>query len=85
MSKLMSLTFLPCAKSIRWIFPRVLERLEFADFRVLFGRLQVYVPIYPFSEHTCSRDDGVSPGIESCHLTVLSVSASGVHRSPSCE
>ena len=36
------------------------------------------------SEHTCSRDDGVSLGIESCHLTVLSVIASGVHHAMQC-
>ena len=39
-----------------------------------------------FSEDTCSRGEGVSPRIESCHLAVLSVIASGVHRgSPYCK
>ena len=39
-------------------------------------------PVFPVSEHTCSRDDGVSLGLESCHPTVLAVIASGVHHSP---
>ena len=38
-----------------------------------------------FSERTCSRDDGVSLGIVSCHPTVLSATASGVHHSLKCE
>ena len=32
MSKLISLLVLPCAKSIRWICLRMLERLDFGDF-----------------------------------------------------
>ena len=40
-SKLMSLRFLPCARSIRWNFLRTLGRLDFADFWILSGRLQV--------------------------------------------
>ena len=37
MSKLVSLSFLPCARSIRWIIHRMLERLDFAEFRILSG------------------------------------------------
>ena len=32
MSKLMSLPVLPCARCIRWIFPRMLDRLDLAIF-----------------------------------------------------
>ena len=29
--------FLPCSKSIRLIFPRILERLDFSDFEIQSG------------------------------------------------
>ena len=42
------------------------------------------VPIFS-SEHTSSREDGVSLGIVSCHPAVFSVTASGDHHSLACE
>ena len=59
----------------------MLERLDVADLRILSGWLQVQVPISTFSEHTCSRDYGVSIGIVSCHPIEVSVVASVVHHS----
>ena len=50
----------------------MLEWLEFADFRILSGGLQVLVPMFPFSEHTCLRNDGVSVGPGSCHRFTVS-------------
>ena len=41
-------------------------------------------PNFTFSEHTCSRDDGVSLGIASCHPTEIFVIASGVYLSRGC-
>ena len=83
-SQLMSLPNSSMRK-IHSIFPRLLERLAFDVFRILSERLQVSVTMFPFSEHTCSRGDGVSLGIESCHPTVLSVIASVIHDPPKFE
>ena len=47
-SKLLSLLFLPCSKSIRQIFLRMLERLDFADFEIQSGWLLMYVPVFLF-------------------------------------
>ena len=58
----------------------MLGRLDFADFRIL-----SVGPIFPFSEFSCSRDDGISLRIVSCHPTVLSAIASGVHHTLGCE
>ena len=78
--------FLPCARSIRWIFPRKLKRLDFVDSRIHSGWLHVKVRfLFPFSEYTFSRVDGVSLRIESGHPTLFSVLESGVHHSSMCE
>ena len=83
-SKLLSLLFLPCSRSIRQISLRMLERLDFADFEIQTGWLQMYVPIF-FCVRICSRDDEVSLGIGSCHPTDFSVFASVVHHLMECE
>ena len=77
-SKLISLPFLPCSRSFRYIFPRMLERLGFADVWLLSGWLQVEVPMFTFSWHTCSRDDEVSLGIGSRHPCMWRSSSAGM-------
>ena len=81
-SKLITLPFLPC--TVRSILHRVLERLDLADVWTLSGWLQVFVPSFPFSEHSWSRDDGVSLGVASCYPTGFFVIASGVYQLHGC-
>ena len=50
----------------------MLERLDFAVFLDLVWMTASVGPIFTFSEQTCSRDDGVSLGIGSCHPTEFS-------------
>ena len=40
---------------------------------------------FPFENVVCSRDDEVSLGIGSCHLTEISVFANVVRHSKECE
>ena len=56
-TKLLSLFFLSCSKSIRLIVLRMLERLDFADFEMRSGWLQVDRSHRPFWAIICSRDE----------------------------
>ena len=56
----------------------MLERLDFADFGDP-GWMTPSVGLqFSFSQHTCSRGDGVSLGIASCHPTSCLILAFGL-------
>ena len=70
--------------SIRWIFHHMLDRLNSLIFGPCLDDSKCKSQFY-LAEHTGSRDDGVSLGIESYHPTVLAAIASGVHHSSQCD